>query len=227
MLRTCTTSTDTAALSLSAYKAAAKITTTSDDAILQSALDRATALIEGYIGYPLRRAVYEETVPAGGGNHLSVSRVPVQAIESIAFQGDVVAPTSYDIESALAGLVYRPLGWLWTAGLTWDLAPHVMPNSELRDFTVVYEAGYCTNGSTASGWLTTGEPVPLELETALISATTFVYRSATRDESVKSKKIGDLSITYQGGTVSGADGPMLSGGLPDTIKGILAPWRRF
>src|SRR5574343_94071 len=142
MLRTCTTSTETALLSLTSYKASAQVVTTSDDAILQTALDRATALIEGYLGYPLRRQVYEETIPSGGSNILQVSRTPLKSVESVTFGADVVDPTSYNIDSEGGGLIYRPLGWPWTVGVQWDMTPHTVPNSETKDFTVVYEAGF-------------------------------------------------------------------------------------
>lgn len=224
MLRTCTTSTETALLSLSSYKASAQIVTTSDDAIIQTALDRATALVEGYLGYPLRRQVYEETVPSGGSNQLQVSRTPIHSIESIMYGTDVIESTSYDIDSQIGGLIYRSLGWTWTVGIQWSLLPHAVPNGETRDFTVVYEAGFCINGSTAAGWLTTGEPVPSDIEAAIALTATFVYRAIPRDDSIVSKSIGDLSIDYHPRAL-GAQSPSV--GIPDTAKGLLNPWRRF
>lgn len=227
MLRVCTSSTESALLSLDAYKAAAKITTTSDDAVIQSALDRATALVEGYIGYPLRRQVYSESVAAYGGLELGVSRTPIRSIESIYYSTELVDPTSYEIASEQGGLIYRELGWPWTAGTVHDLTAHPVPKSELRLFTVTYEAGYCVSGSTADGWLTTGEAVPADIEAALIGAATFAYKNASRDFSITSKKIGDLSVSYTAGGQGGGGQIAQSGGLPDTVKGLLAPWRRF
>lgn len=227
MLRVCTSSTESALLSLTAYKASAKITTTSDDTIVQYALDRATALIEGYVGYPLRRQVYEETLAGYGSLELSVSRTPLRAIESILHSTSLVASTEYEIASESGGLIYRELGWPWTAGLEYDLTPHVAPKTELKSYTVVYEAGYCINGSTADGWLTTGEPVPADIEGAITMAASFVYKSASRDLSVASKKVGDLTITYQGGGQAFGGGGAPSVGLPDTVKGMLSHYRRF
>lgn len=224
MLRVCTSSTETTLLSLDDYKAAAKITTTSDDTIIASALSRATALVEGYIGYPLRRQVYEETVPGYGGFELQVSRIPVRSIESIFHSTEEVESTSYEIGNGGAGLIYRELGWQWTAGMRYELTGHVEPRSEQPKYSVVYEAGYCVNGSTADGWLTTGEAVPFDIEAALVTAATFVYRNiASQDGTVKRKKIGDLEIEYfDSGTVqeSGA-------GLPSSVKGMLSHLRRF
>lgn len=215
-------------MSLTAYKAAAQVVSTSDDAAIQSHLDRATALIEGYIGYPLKRQVYSERVPGYGSYELQVSRLPLRAIESVSYGEDLFEPTGYDISNESAGLIYRELGWPWTAGVEYDLTAHIVPRSELKSFTVVYEAGFCVNGSTASGWLTTGESVPGDIESALVMATSFLYKSAGRDLSIASKSIGDLSISYQGGRAAGfGGGGSPSIGLPDTVKGLLSQWRRF
>jgi hypothetical protein len=214
-------------MSLTVYKATVGTTSTADDMKMQYALDRATALIEGYVGYPLRRQVYEETVAGYGSNELQVSRTPLKAIESILYSTDEVDPTSYDIANEGAGLIYRELGWPWTAGVEYDLVPHVSPRSELRTYTAVYEAGYCVNGSTEDGWLTTGEAVPGDIEAALEVTTTFLYKNAGRDPSVESKRIGDLAITYRGGGKSVGASGSISMGLPDVVKGMLEPYRRF
>jgi hypothetical protein len=226
MLRVCTSSTETALLSLASYKAAVGTTSTADDTAIEAALARATSLVEAYVGYPLRRQVYSEKVPAYGSMEITVSRIPLLAVESILYTTDLVDPASYEIASQLGGQIYRELGWPWTAGIEYDLNPHVVPRSELKSYTVVYEAGYCVNGSTEDGWLTTGEPVPSEVESALITATTFLYKGAGRDPSVVSKSIGDLSVSYQGGGQPGQSGSV-SIGLPDTAKGMLSHLRRF
>lgn len=228
MLRVCTSSTDSSLLSLTAYKAAIGTTTTADDSIMQSALDRATALIEGYIGYPLRRQVYQETLGGYGSLELQVTRTPLRAIESIYFGSELIDPTSYDIGNEGAGLIYRELGWPWTAGIDYDLMPRITPRSEARTYTAVYESGYCLNGSTADGWLTTGETVPPYIEAATIEAATYLYKGAGRDPSIASKKIGDLSVTYRGGGGGfGGGGGSPSIGLPDSVKGMVSHLRRF
>lgn len=223
-LRVCTSSTETALMSLADYKAAAGITTTADDAIITSALSRATSLIEGYLGYPLRRQVYNESVGGFGSLELQVSRTPINAIEAIYYSTDEVDPSSYEIGNSGAGLIYRESGWPWTAGIEYDLTAHIVPKSEARLFRVVYEAGYSLNGSTADGWLTTGEAVPPDVEAALVSATTFVYRNtANQDGTVKRKQIGDLEIEYHDPTVVQES----VSGLPSSIKGLLNHLRRF
>lgn len=222
-LRVCTSSTETTLLSLADYKAAAGITTTADDAIITSALSRATALIEGYLGYPLRRQVYDESVGGYGSLELLVSRTPITAIEAVYYSTDTVDPASYEIGNRGAGLIYRELGWPWTAGIEYDLTAHVVPKSETRTYRIVYEAGYCLAGSTADGWLTTGEAVPPDVEAALVSATTFVYKNAARDFSVTSKKIGDLEIEYQ----NASEVQKSVSGLPASVKGMLSHLRRF
>jgi hypothetical protein len=226
MLRVCTSSTETTLLSLESYKTAIGTTSTADDGKILAALARATSLVEAYVGYPLRRQVYSESVPGYGGNELRVSRVPIHAIESVLYSMEQVDPTSYEIGDAEAGFIHRPMGWPWTAGVEYDLGPHIVPKSELNSFTATYEAGFCVNGSTADGWLTTGEPVPADIESSLVTAATFLYKSAGRDPSVTSKRIGDLSITYQGSNQPGQGGAV-SVGLPLEVKGMLAKYVRF
>lgn len=224
MLRVCTSSTEDSLLSLASYKAAIGTTSTANDTALEAALRRATELVEGYIGYPLRRQVYYETVPGYGNNDLLVSRVPLRSIESIYAGTEIVDPDEYYVEKEQAGLIVREIGWPWTAGVEWDLQPHVVPGSELRSYAVTYEAGYCVNGSTADGWLTTGAAVPGDIEAAVTLAATQIYSGAGRDPAVASKSIGDLSISYQGAQSQGGS---VSAGLSDTVKGMLSPWRRF
>lgn len=228
MLRVCTSSTESSLLSLAAYKAALGTTSTANDSALQSSLDRATALIEGYIGYPLRRQVYQETLAGYGSLELQVTRTPLFAVESVYYGSELVDPTSYDIANQGAGLIYRELGWPWTAGIDYDLMPRIIPKSEARTYTAVYESGYCVNGSTADGWLTTGEPVPAEIEDVIEKTATWIHKGTGKDLSVASKKIGDLSITYQGaaGKTGGGSGAA-SVGLPDSIKGMISHLVRF
>ena len=224
MLRVCTSSTESSLVSLTAYKAAVGTTTTADDEIMQSALNRALALIEGYLGHPLRRHVYHETMAGYGSLELRVSRTPLIAVESVSYDSEKVDPTTYSIASQGGGILYRQLGWPWTAGIQYDLMPRVVPGGESQNYTVVYEAGYCMNGSTADGWVSTGELVPTDIEAAIIAAATYLYKGASRDPAVASKRIGDLSITYHGG---GQQAGSVDNGLPNSVKGLVAHLRRF
>lgn len=225
MIRTCTSSTEESLLSLASYKAAIGTTSTANDTALEAALRRATELVEGYVGYPLRRQVYYETVPGFGNNELVVSRIPVQSIESIYAGTDLVDPDEYEVDSAKAGTISREVGWPWTAGTQWDLQPHVMPGSELKSYRITYEAGFCINGSTEDGWLTTGESVPSDIEAAVAMAATWVNKSQGRDQSILRREIGDLSIEYQETKSGIVDAPSM--GLPQDVKGMLSHWRRF
>lgn len=218
MLAVCTSSTELALITTQQLRDVLGTTSTSDDSLMQSMCNRATAELSGYLGYPLIRNVYSETVAGFGSNELQVSRVPVLSVESIYYSTQLVESTSYVIDNPSAGILSRDLGWAWTAGLQYELTGHVAPNSELKRFTIVYEAGYALSGSTAAGWLTTGEPVPYEIEDALLAAATFRYKAKSRDLSITSKRIGDLSISYA---------ENLTGGLPNTITNLVQHLRRF
>lgn len=202
MITTCTSSTGTQLSTLAAFKAALRVTTTADDDLMDTYLTMASEAVEQYLGYSLRRGVYSETVPAGGDNLLMLSQTPVQAIESLSYDGDELSSTDYSIDDPDAGLIWRDYGFPWTAQVQAELSERPVPGSERRAYTCVYEAGYVLAGSTTTdGWVTvtTGRTLPHWAERATLETAKTWFKQTAVDASIQSKRIGDLSITYQSG----------------------------
>lgn len=225
MLTVLIASTGTQLTTLEALKAHLGTTSTANDDLLSSAIDQASAAIETYVGYPLSRAVYQETVAGYGNLKLLLSRTPIRAIDSITYQGMLVPSTGYEID-AQAGIVHRDQGWPWTAGVEWDLESRVVAKSERPAFTAIYEAGYLLGaGAGAPYLLNGGRTLPYDLEKACLDTAKTLYLNRAMDPTISSRRIGDLSITYRGGG-NQALSQSPSSLLPDEVAGSLHRYRR-
>lgn len=201
-----------------ALNGASTATSTAEDDLLNSLLSAASQIVEKYVGYPLRRMGYSETVAGYDTNRLMVSRTPVQSVSAIWHlpENSQVTTDSYYLDNPDAGIIHRDLGFYWTAGIAYDLDSHVIPNSETRVFQVDYTAGYVLSGST-----TTYDIMPTSIERATLDTAVSFYRAIGADPLVESQSIGDLSVTYarQGG----------EGSYTVTALGqaLLQPYRRI
>jgi hypothetical protein len=198
----------------------ATATSTANDDLLSTYITRASDAVEQYLGYPLRRQVYRETVPAFGDLSLLLSRTPVVAIGSLYDGEDLISDTGYTIEEPEAGLLQREEGFPWTAAMGMELEMRPIPGSERRQFSITYEAGYVLDGSTTTGdWLTntTGRTLPHWAEQATLETAKEFYLKRSLDHSIQSKRIGDLSITY--GNVGWREG--MSQVLPTAALALL------
>lgn len=199
-----------------------------EDARIDNLIRRATDWVERQIGYPPVVRRYRETVAGYGQQALMLSRTPVRSVVSVFYGTDTgtalqLLTTEFDLD-ADAGLITRPLGFEWSVPVVQELDYRPMPGEEFRPWLIEYIAGWTYGGlSTASGnlWSTekgstsTGRTLPFDIEEAVIQrcATRF-----TRSDTVQSKKVGDLSITYA------TDGK--NGKLDDPASDLLIPWRR-
>ena len=201
MISVCTSSTGTQLTTLEALKAILRTTSTGTDDLLNAYISRASNAVQEYLGYPLYRQVY-------GDNQLMLSRTPVNAIESITDgAGDELSSTGFQIEELDAGIIRRDEGFPWSAGVVSELELRPMPGTEKREYTAVYEAGYTLSCSTStSGYLTvtTGRTIPDWAELATLETAKSWFKRSAADGAISSKRIGDLSITYGGGSVNQA-----------------------
>ena len=129
-------------------KAELAITTASDDALFDRLIDQASRAIERYCRRPFPREVYTETLGGFGEVELMLARTPIVAVSSVLYDLDVI--TDYVVNDADAGILYRQVGWFWTAqvlsGLVgkqrWPGIGDPLPRQEEPRFTVGYTAGY-------------------------------------------------------------------------------------
>lgn len=186
------------------------LTGTADDALIDSFIQQVSDAIATYCGRVFPRQTYQETVAGYGDPILMLSRTPIVSVSSVSLSGDVI--TDYTIEDAGAGFLYRERGWIWTAGVGWQLTDYVIPRSEAPKFTVTYIAGYYLPSAGAN------RNLPHDIEKAAIESVKAAYKARKRDPNVAEKKVGDLSIKWVAGSESGF--------LPVSALGRLEPWKR-
>jgi len=166
------------------------------------ALTQASDWANRYVGYELRRQVYQETVPSYGNQRLMLSRTPILEVqrffnststgEATEFQS-----SEYRVADPEAGFIERDQGYRWTAQEVWNLGSYVKPNSELSPWLLVYEAGYQVGetSSTDDKWATTttANSLPPTIERAVLLRAGEMYQGSS---GVKAMKVGPLSVTY-------------------------------
>ena len=217
MLTVCTSSTHSQLAQLGDLMTMLGATASSSG--MDLALTQASDWAIRYVGYELRRQVYQETVASYGSQNLMVSRTPILDVqrffnststgEATEFQS-----SEYRVADPEAGFIERDQGYRWTAQEMWNLGSYVKPNSELRPWLLVYEAGYQIGetSSTDDKWATTTtyNSLPPTIERAVLLRAGEMYQGSS---GVKSMKVGPLSVTYS------SEGQ-------DTSEGLLRPFIR-
>lgn len=209
-------------------------TATGEDDLQKIVLTAASLAVRDYIGYPLLRQNYEETVKGYGLATIMLNRTPVRGIFGVfsgtdTGTGTEITSTEYEVENEEAGFLRRKVGpWPWTAqsgGGFVESEP--IAGTELPRYMVRYEAGWlftqstaAVNGScsTAYGTTSTGRNLPENIELAALQTAKTMWLGRKRDPAVESKSIGDLSINYGS---AGADVT-----VPETAKGLLRSYVR-
>lgn len=220
----CASSTFETLISFTKFKTAilgTTATSTIDDDAMTNTLRNATDACETYVGRILRQQVMSERVPSFGGLVLDVEQTPVQTVTQILNDPDgggaVIGSTTYSIMNQKSGLIYRSLGWAWSAGIVTDLVGHVVPGSELRIFQVDYTGGFVE--STA---ISTGLSMPHDIEQACLETAKSWWLGRLNNPSVVEKAVGDLRVKF-----SGADARELQRSpIPTRAQGLLSPYQR-
>lgn len=132
-----------------AVKAELGITASTDDALLDDLIDRASQAIVSYCHRPFAREVYTETLSGFGDIHLQLARTPIVAVSSVTDTNSATI-TDYSVADADRGWLYRRLGWLWTVQAYPGLSAggrfldygSPLPRQEEPLYSVSYTAGY-------------------------------------------------------------------------------------
>lgn len=124
MLEIITPASDTRLISIEAARVAIGLADddTSQDAALEPLIDQASAAIVSFIGQPLARQTYRETVwSRSASDSLMLSRFPVASIASVGVDGADIDADGYRVDLA-TGIVHRRsptrCGPFWPAGET-------------------------------------------------------------------------------------------------------------
>jgi len=215
-----TTSTHTKLVKLSQVKTALSVTTsTAYDTNLTDIIDMASDSIRDHCGRTFRLQGYTQTLPGNGSQFLKLKNIPIVEVTSVTLRGDAI--TDYTIEDRGAGLLFRELGWEWTvAAGTHTLVDYPIPEGDLFKFSVVNAAGYrMPDNATASDSSTSVviQQLPKRITKAALVTVVSWFKGQSRDEDIKSKKLGPLSIQW-------AMNNAKSGGLPAKAEALLSKW---
>lgn len=170
----------------------------SEEAYLSRLIRRASVAAENYVGFPLLRATYFESVAGAGSKTLVLSRTPVTSVTKIiagsssTSDGTVLTSTEYRIEDADGGLLRREgYYWLWQPTRVASVGDSYEPGSQANNYWVEYTAGYVFPGTAL-------EPrtLPDDIEQAVIEKVRQLYSA---EAGVASKRLGDFAVTYKDG----------------------------
>jgi len=108
------------------------------------------------------------------------------------------------VEDPGAGFLYRRFGWSWSAlrssslGLQLAERGDPLPGTEEPTYRVDYEGGWKMPMQNLPDKVGTDEPenFPFDLEEACLFQVIWEYRHRSRMSDVRSKKVGDTTITY-------------------------------
>lgn len=170
-----------------------------------------------------------DRVEGHGGSLLVLPRAPVAAISAIAVLADdgstveeTYDATSYDLQDADAGIVFRAMGWPWTATRRAGVSGAPVAGSERASIRVTYTAGWITPyQASATGGSVGTRDLPYDLEEACLIAAVTRYRGRGRDRAVVREQLGPESVTFAS---PGASSP--GSWLPSEAYQIAAGYRR-
>lgn len=192
-------------VTLDRVKAEFSITTSANDAILNSKIDEATSDIEMHLRRDLSRATVSQTFWSDGdhcANCLSLERYPAPSITSVTVDDVEVDASEYRLDGD-AGLLYRldssgyPCVWIWC-----------------KSIVVIYAGGYLLPGET-------GRNLPPVLEGAALDLVQSYWSARGRDPLVRSEDVPGLgSVEYWVGAVGEA------GELPPSVVSKISHFRR-
>ncbi len=200
--------------SLEYIKTELNITDQNSDLELRRFINQASSFIPSYTNRVFCRETVTETLGANGDVLLILERTPIVSINAISMDGTTIGATTFSIEDADAGFLFRDVGWqdtqIWRSNLT------LIPTHRFKKrWSVSYTAGYVCHESTHSG-----DPnIPADIERAATDLVKSWYLSREQDSNVKRERTGDASETRFDNKESA--------GLPPGVMRLLAPYRRL
>lgn len=148
---------------------------------------------------------------------MMLDRTPIVGTPTILSTDNEVI-VDFVVEDALAGMLYRRLGWTQEVSYLNNITRDSMVFEEHPSFVVTYTAGYhlpsfADEIDTSAGQVA----LPANYEQACILTIKSWFHKKSRDASVSWKQVGDLALGYRGD--SAKDAHML--GLPAEARGLI------
>ncbi len=145
------------------------------DALIEQSIRGASASIVRYCGRDFAYQKITETMAAGGGQFLRLSRFPLVTTDdavSVDFQETLVDPTTYSVYDDAAGVLFNSTGWNCTYNIL--------------DYDITYWYGYILPSYVADSTL------PEDLELAAIILSKNIFYSKARDFGIRSEEVPDV-----------------------------------
>ena len=196
----------TALTEVTAVKNALGVSSTKFDIALTRLIGAATNAIEDYVGHVFAKQTYTETVAGRAHPIMLLTNVPIIGIPVVTCDGSVIV--DFVVRDPMVGSLYREAGWNQAAWLGWESEPCRYFGTEDLNFSVVYEAGYIMPGEE-------DRDLPAGIEQACVETVVAWYKRSSRDPAMKSKKVGDLNISY-------GDQDTTSNALPPAARALLS-----
>lgn len=187
---------------------------TTQDALLEALITRASAAICAHTGRVLKRATYtSEPYAVNGQTYLYLKQWPIQTLTSVTL-GGILLTVNVDYymsaADAAAGRIYRPQGWNG-ATLSRGLIPDAYKGD--RDILVTYDAGYylpddVTVAPAAAHYVAgAADSLPADLQAIAEAAVCIRYGAIQKGaDGLTSIKEGGVAYTFApGDTLLNAD----------------------
>ncbi len=173
------------------------------DARIERMIEAVSAAFERLAGGRLfyYEANIVERVRGYGGFVLALNRPPLISISSILLlnidgtTAETLLSTTYAIETADAGTVFRPGGFFTTAQPGNDIRETLLAGTEARRIQVTYTAGWVTPNQAGSP--TPVRTLPYDIEEVIIQSVCRVFQNSGRDINIGSEtSAGGSSVSF-------------------------------
>lgn len=151
----------------------------------------------------------DEFIAGNGRTKIRVARPPIVSVTSVKLDDAPVTVTDdWIIDDAAHGVLYRRVGWTWSAAVGPGLDTAGIPGEEKRNIEVVYNGGFVTRAQNAVGGVAgdltfVGMPITLpdEIEDAIILLVSSRWLGRGRDTRVQAQSFERSGLSFYGKAV--------------------------
>lgn len=165
----------------------------SKDEYLKAVINEASDIMANETGRTFVKQTYLETLSGNNRPVLMLRKFPVISVSKVVYCGTTLASSSYNIQDASVGFLYKRTGWIDTPILSggWSatqVGVEQMQVGSIEPYSVTYSAGWVAP-TTASTAIT--RTLPYDVEQATVTLVSASYNALGRDPMVKMERTGD------------------------------------
>jgi hypothetical protein len=159
------------------------------DTRLERYINAASEFVRTFCGRSFHREDnIAESVRGRGGTLIQVSRRPIITIDSITVDGATLQASTYSVDDADRGLIFRSTGWPWEAARMPGLSYQPIPGTEEPTIVVTYDGGFVTPAQAEAGMFSAAaRTLPWDLEDAVVQLVVSRWKLRGRDVRVSSE----------------------------------------